>query len=112
MIPLSELAPGVRQTGDCLVFEVQSESRPRLWHRVDLAAYSGFGACSCESFMKSLNARIRRLWPTIPGPRLECPHLFKSRRFLAILVAQEVIRKRVGHQNPIMTRRQWENPGF
>lgn len=112
MILLAELVPGVRPTGESLVFEVQSASRPRLWHRVDFAAYSGFGACSCERFTRTLSRKIRKMAPAPPGLREECPHLPRARRYLAILVAQRIIQQRSRQPDPKMSRSEWENPGF
>lgn len=110
MIPLSDLVPGVRSTDDNLVLEVQSATRPRVWHRVDLAAFSGFGACSCQAYQFGIQKRVRKA--RIPLAVLECPHLPQARRYLAILVAQRLIQQRAQNPDPKMTRREWESPGF
>ena len=109
MISLCQLVPGVRPTGDNCVFDVQSDSRPGVWHRVDLAAYSGFGACSCQHFQFFLCKRIN----TKPVPDWkECKHITAARRYLAIAVAQRLIQMRSGQTDPKMTRREWEAPSF
>lgn len=110
MIPLSQLVPGVRQTEDNLVFLVQSNSRPNVWHRVDLACYSGHGACQCEVFQFSLNKKIKSA--PIPTEKHECPHITAARRYLAFAVAQRLIQMRSGQDNPTMTRREWGAVGF
>lgn len=108
MIPLADLVPGVRPTGDNLVFEVQSASRRRIWHRVDFAAFSGFGNCSCER--ASLGQARALRGAKVPLLELECQHIKAARRFLAILVAQQIIQTRSGNPNPKMTRRDWAAP--
>lgn len=108
MIPLSNLVPGVRATGDNLVFEVQSRSRPRIWHRVDFAAISGFGQCSCERSSLGLARAVRNAKELTPA--MECNHLTRARRFLAMMVAQRIIQSRSGQANPVMTRREWSTP--
>ena len=110
MIALSQLVPGVKPTDDLLVYLVQSDSRPSLWHRVDMACYSGFGGCSCESFQFSLEGKIKR--SPYPEPKHECPHIDAARRYLAIMVAQGAIAKRSGEDDPKMSRKEWSNPGF
>lgn len=109
MIAIADLVPGVRATSDNLVFEVQSASRPRIWHRVDLAATSGFGGCSCERYTMTLQKRVRKA--AIPTAALECGHIREARRYLAIQVAQAMIRLRLNNPDPRMSRRDWENPG-
>lgn len=110
MISISQLVPNVRATGDNLVFEVQSSSRPSVWHRVDLACYSGHGACQCEHFQFFLNKKIKS--SEVPTERQECPHIAGARRYLAIAVAQRLIQMRSGQENPTMTRSEWGNVGF
>lgn len=108
MIPIAELVPGVRPTGDSLVFEVQSSTRPSIWHRVDFAAISGFGQCSCERSAMGLARQIRA--SRMPLPEMECRHVTRARRYLAILVAQRIIQSRSGQENPTMSRRDWMAP--
>lgn len=110
MISLSQLVPGVRPTSDFLVFEVQSESRPSLWHRVDFACYSGWGACSCENFQFQIDGRIKK--STSPTEKMQCPHMHDARRYLAIMVAQGAIKQRAGESNPVMSRKEWGNTPF
>lgn len=110
MIPLDQLVPGVRSTGESLVFEVQSDSRPSIWHRVDLAAYSGHGRCECERFTCCLGPRIKRV--AVPDARHECHHIRSARRYLAIAVAQHIIRQRTGQPNIKMPRDEWAHPAF
>lgn len=105
MIPISQLVPGVRSTGDNLVFEVQSDSRPSLWHRIDLGSYSGFGACTCEHFQFFLNKKIKAA--PVPVEKYECPHIRAARRYLAIAVAQRLIQMRSGQDDPKITRLEW-----
>lgn len=108
MIPLADLAPGVRDTDDSLIVEVQSTSRPRVWHRVDLSAYSGFGHCMCEVFQLRLNGHVRQA--PVPREAMECRHIRKARRYLALAVAQRIIQQRAQNPNPKLTRRERANP--
>jgi hypothetical protein len=109
VIPLSQLVPGVRPSEENLVFFVQSDSRPRIWHQVDLAAFSGFGGCQCEYFQFILQKLIKT---KPPADWRECWHLAAARKYLAIEVAQQLIRQRSQSENPKMTRREWEAPPF
>jgi hypothetical protein len=109
LIALALLVPGVRPTGENLVFSVESDSRPGIHHRVDLAAFSGFGACQCEEFQFKHQKRIKTKPVT---DWRECKHIAAARRFLAIAVAQRLIQQRSQQENPKMTRSNWENPPF
>jgi hypothetical protein len=105
MIPLTDLAPGVHPTEDNLVFLVDSNSRPGVGHRVDLATYSGHGSCGCERFMFFMGKKIQNC--NVPTAEMECSHLTAARRYLAIAVAQRLIQMRSGQDNPTMTRKEW-----
>ena len=90
------------------MFDVASESQPGHY-RVDLAAFSGFGACTCLHWSCRL---VPRLKSKPPLEWRECKHIAAARRFLAIAVAQRIIQQRSRQENPKMTRRQWAEPPF
>lgn len=110
MIPLSHLVPGVRATGDNLVFQVQSDSRPSIWHRVDLAAFSGLGSCSCEIFQFVIQPAIMRCKNTRRMLAYFCRHVSAAQRYLAISIAQDAIRQRLKDPDPKMSRKEWASP--
>lgn len=94
LLPLEKLCPGVKPTVDALVYEVKSSSRP-MDHRVDLAAWSGYGACDCEHFTCKLGPAFREKI-LFPNEEIECQHIRKARRYLAIEIAQATIKARFG----------------
>lgn len=95
---LSQLVDGVQPVpGESLVYLVQSKSRPSVIHRVDLGCYCGTGRCGCEHFATKLNPKIRD--GAMPAPYLECRHIRKARRYLAIEVAQRIIEQKLKATN-------------
>lgn len=102
MIPVRLLCPGVRPVeGEPLVYLVQSATRKEIWHRVDFAAWNGYGECGCESFQIKKAPLLRE--GIFPNPALECLHIKRARRFLAIEFIQKVIalREERAHENQI-----------
>lgn len=95
LLPLDKLCPGVEATADALVYLVLSGSRPGLKHQVDLAAWSGYGACSCEQFAFKLGPAFREKI-LFPHEEVECPHIKAARRRWAMECAQNVIKERFG----------------
>lgn len=90
---LEQICPGVTPIpGEPLRYLVHSSSQPGAKHLVDLAAYNGFGRCMCSDFATRKNPKLRD--GARPGGFLECKHLRKARRFLAIEVAQQIIKQR------------------
>ena len=71
------MAANVRPTGERWVCYVQSRSRPKQWHRVDLEEYNGNGWCGCEAFefnfWKALEAGAER------NPELQCYHIEQAK---------------------------------
>jgi hypothetical protein len=78
-LPLNELVPGVEKLeGENLVYLVQSLSRLRIKHRVDLSLYGGQGGCGCERFEMKIGPALER--GATPTPRLECRHIQMAKR--------------------------------
>ena len=89
---LQEMCPGVEAIpGEALRYFVKSASS-KAKYLVDLSAYHGHGRCSCEHFFCRLNPSLRG--GARPLPYLDCKHLRKARRYLAIEVAQTIIESR------------------
>jgi hypothetical protein len=71
-----------------LRFRFESDTRPEIAHVVDLAAFGGFGECSCEDYqyrillvvLKSGTAGVAR-----------CKHLVAAREHLAEQVISRII---------------------
>lgn len=100
---LSQLVDGVEPVpGESLVYLVKSHSRPDVIHRVDLGCYCGAGRCGCEHFATKINPKLRD--GTKPAPYLECRHIRKARRYLAIEVAQRIIEQKLKATNENMTK--------
>lgn len=100
MVPVSQMMAGVRPLeGEPLVYLVQSGSRKGLLHRVDFTAWSGFGECGCESFQMRIAPLLRE--GCKPVEALECPHIRKARRYLALDLIQKIIARREAkaHEN-------------
>lgn len=98
MIPLRRLCPGVEPDPyEFLVYLVKSHTRSSIVHRVDFAAWDGFGDCGCEHF--SIKVRPALQNGVIPDQSMECNHITRARRALALEVAQGTIERRQAQAN-------------
>lgn len=52
-----------RETNERYIWEVQSRTRPKKWHRVDFAGFGGASQCSCEGWMFKASKNISRGLP-------------------------------------------------
>lgn len=66
------------QHDNVLRWRVESLSRPELVHVVDLAAYTGNGACSCEHFQFRLEPALRE-GLVKRGQATRCGHILVAR---------------------------------
>ncbi len=84
----AELVPEVHPVqGEPLVFNVDSESRPRMQHRVDMSMYRGNGWCGCEKFVfKGMQARMER--GEDPHRRSQCHHIRKVREYQSYVLTE------------------------
>jgi len=89
----AQIAPGVFPKEDFLVYEVASESRPGMRHRVDFSEWSGFGSCSCEKFTCKIAPLLRE--GITPAVDMQCPHLARARLYASVEQNQGAITRRL-----------------
>ena len=71
-----------------LRFRFESDTRKEIAHVVDLAAFEGFGECSCEDFQYRVMPAIVRDGIGYAGRR--CKHLLAAREHLAQQVIDRI----------------------
>lgn len=80
--------------GDDLCYEVRSQTRREIWHRVELEGYGFNGECGCENFgfhhRPKLLQSIRDKTPT----KSRCYHINRALKFHAELSIRVIARKR------------------
>ena len=70
-----------------LRYRFESETRPDIAHVVDLAAYAGFGECSCEDFCYRLRPVLVRAGA---AGLARCKHLAAAREALVDAVIARI----------------------
>ena len=106
MLTLSQLCPGVEPfEPDSLVYLVQSQSRSEVKQKVDFTAWGGFGECGCEHFLCRIAPLLRE--GKRPTDAMECPHIKRARRYLALEAIQAIIRRR---ENEAQTNKKTNRP--
>lgn len=78
-------------TGEFGCYLVQSSSRLRLWHRVDMLENRGNGWCGCEHFGMRIQPLLDR--GEKPALWLECRHLQAVRHYSAVELWTEIAKK-------------------
>lgn len=98
---LREQFPSVSPVrGEPLRYFVQSRSRTKIVHLVDLTGFDGNGECSCERFAFSMGPNLVK--GITPGLRTECAHITLAKRYLAAQVIRQTLenaRKRCSPSN-------------
>ncbi len=81
------MAHGIRRFDHPLRFYVPSQTRHKLEHLVDLAAYDGAGKCTCEHYIYRCEPELSR--GAQSGPLLRCNHIEQARdHFLGLMIKQ------------------------
>lgn len=74
---------------NALHWKVTSRTRPEIEHQVDLAAFNGIGACSCEHFQIRIAPELRA--GNRKGSR-RCGHILTARNAFTDAMVQTLVR--------------------